>query len=292
MRVSSFVPTATEWMYELGLEDSLVTVTSECDVPPRAKREKPLAVHARLAPSGSAADIDRSVRDASSPLYRIDADVLREARPDVVLTQSLCDVCAASHAQVAEAKRVLGYVPKLLEVGPSRLDLVPEDARAVARAAGAPGAGDALANRLAQRIGAVRKALAATPRPRVVTLEWTDPPMSAGHWIPDMVEAAGGHEEMGVAGAKSDRKTWGEVHDARPHVLLVMPCGMDLRASVREAERVARDFPFAQVFAFDASRYFSRSGPSVATAVEMLAHALHPTVWRDDPDPTGWQRVR
>jgi len=292
MRVASFVPTATEWLYALGLEDRLVAVTFECDVPERAKKEKPWAIRGALEGSlADAATIDQHVREEAS-LYRVDAGVLREARPDVILTQSLCDVCSASHAQVAEAKRILGYAPTLLEVSPARLDDVPEDARAIARAAGAPGAGDTLARDISARIGAVRRAVHGRPRPRVVFLEWSDPPMSAGHWIPDMIEAAGLHDPLARAGAKSARVSWDDVHAARPHAVLVAPCGFDLARSRREAAHVAREFPRLPVFAFDASRYFARSGPSVAGAVEMLAHAMHPQVVAKDPDPLGWVLVQ
>ncbi|HVM45314.1 MAG TPA: ABC transporter substrate-binding protein [Candidatus Thermoplasmatota archaeon] len=177
-RVASFVPTGTEWMYALGLEDRLVAVTYECDVPSRAKREKPLAI---------------VPQDDTGRGYRVDPAVLAAARPDVLLTQSLCDVCAASRAQVEDAKRALGHAPRLLELSPGRLDDIPPHAREVAAAAGAPGAGDALARSLADRIDAVRRAVRALPRPRVVALEWTDPPMATGHWIPDMLDAAGAH---------------------------------------------------------------------------------------------------
>lgn len=296
MRVASFVPTGTEWVYALGLEDRLVSVTFECDVPPRAKAEKPWGVRSFLEGGArSAGEIDEAVRArvaSGALLYEIDAEVLRRAKPDLLLTQSLCDVCAASHAQVAEAKRALGYAPKLLELAPSRLDEVPEHARLVARALGEPGAGDALARAIEDRIAAVRAALAGRPRPRVVALEWTDPPMGAGHWIPHMVEAAGAHDPLAAPGAKSRVVSWDDVHAARPHALLVMPCGFDLARSVEEARRVAREFPTTPVFAFDASRYFARSGPSVATAVEVLAHVLHPSVFVRDADPGAWRRVQ
>lgn len=296
MRVASFVPTGTEWMYALGLDDRLVSVTFECDVPSRAKREKPLGVRSFL--EGAARDargIDALVRErvaAGGLLYEVDGEVLRAARPDLLLTQSLCDVCAASHAQVAEARRALGYAPRLLELAPARLDEIPEHARLVARAVGAPGAGDALAREIAGRIEAVRAAVRGRSRPRVVVLEWTDPPMAAGHWIPDMVEAAGAYDPLGAPGAKSRVVSWDEVHGARPHAVLVTPCGFDLERSVGEARRVARELPRASVLAFDASRYFARSGPSVATGVEVLAHALHPEVWPRDGDPAAWRRVQ
>lgn len=274
-RIASFVPTGTEWMYALGLEAKLVSVTYECDVPQRAKTEKPVAIVPQEGRRG----------------YRVDERALVQAAPDVLLTQSLCDVCAASHAQVAEAKRALGYAPRLLELAPSRLDEIPAHAQEVARAAGVPGAGDRLAGELADRIAAVRRAVRGRARPRVVVLEWTDPPMAAGHWIPDMVDAAGAHDPLGAPGEKSRVISWDDARAARPHALLVMPCGVKLDESVAAARNVAREFPQAQVFAFDASRYFARSGPSAATAVEMLAHVLHPAAWPRDADPDGWARV-
>lgn len=275
-RVASFVPTGTEWMYALGLEDRLVSVTYECDVPPRALAEKPVAIVPKDGRRG----------------YRVDPAALVAVAPDAILCQSLCDVCAASHAQVEEAKRALGYAPRLVELAPSRLDEIPVHAAEVARAAGAPGAGDRLARELADRIAAVRRAVHGRARPRVVALEWTDPPMAAGHWIPDMIEAAGAHDPLGAPGEKSRVISWDDVHAARPHALLVMPCGVKLHESERAAHALAREFPHVPVYAFDASRYFARSGPSVATAVEMLAHVLHPAAIPRDADPSGWARVR
>lgn len=277
----------------MGLDDRLVSVTFECDVPARAKREKPWAIRSAFEDArDDAAATDRRVREnttAGSPLSRLDEDVLRDAKPDVILTRSLC---AASHAQVAEAKRALGYAPKLIEVSPARLTDVADDARDIARAAGAPGAGDQLANDIKRRIDAVGRAVAHRARPRVVFLEWSDPPMPAGDWIPDMLDAAGLHDPLGQTGAKSAPVSWSEVHAARPHAIIVAPCGFGLDRSVREAARIAHEFPRLPIFAFDAARYFARSGPSVATGVEMLAHAFHPAAWRDDPDPPAWKQVQ
>lgn len=275
-RIASFVPTGTEWMYALGLEERLVSVTYECDVPVRALVEKPIAIVPAEGRRG----------------YRVDEKALVAAAPDTLLCQSLCDVCAASHAQVANAKRALGYAPRLIELAPSRLDEIPHHAIELARNAGAPGAGDRLARELADRIAAVRRAVAGRERPRVVALEWTDPPMAAGHWIPDMIEAAGAHDPLGAPGKKSRVISWNDVHHARPHTLLVMPCGVKLDGSLEAAKRIAREFPHTPILAFDASRYFARSGPSAATAVEMLAHALHPNAPTRDAGAGGWARVR
>lgn len=291
-RVASLVPSGTEWMLEMGLDDRLVAVTSAC--PERARKERPWAVRSlfdgvRL----SAAETDRLVRErtaAGGSLYLLDERVVRETRPDVLLTQSLCEVCAASHQQVAQAAEVLGYAPSVLGVSPTRLADVPDDARAIARAAGAPEEGERAAGRFLARIEAVRRAVADRPRPRVVMLEWTDPPMACGHWFPDLAEAAGAEEVLGVPGGKSAPVTWDAVAAARPDALLVMPCGMPLEDAVVEARRVAARFPGIPVHAFDASGHFSTSGPSLAAAVGLLAHALHPEAWPHG-DASAWRRV-
>lgn len=273
-RVASFVPTGTEWMYAMGLQDRLVSVTYACDVPAQAKREKPVSVLLRQGGG-----------------YLLDEDALRAARPDVLLTQSLCDECAPSHAQVAQARDALGYAPRLVSLDPTRLDEIPDHARLIARETGAPGAGDALARDIAARIDAVRRAVAGRPRPRAVLLEWARPPMAAGHWIPDILDAAGVHDPLGAPGGKSRVISWDDVHAARPHAILVAPCGVDIEGAVVAARAVAAEFPHTPVIAFDGARYFARSGLSVAAAVEMVAHALHPDVVARDADPAGWRRV-
>lgn len=294
-RVASFVPSGTEWMYALGLQDRLVGVTSECSVPPEAKMEKPWLVRSRFEGfAASAGATDAAVREAlakDEPLFRLDEDALRGARPDVLLVQSLCDVCGASEAHVPEARRILGYAPEVASTSPSRLDDVWRDAITVATAAGAPQRGHALATQLRQRVERVRSAVARRPRPRVALLEWSEPPMRAGHWLPDVVAAAGAREVLGAPGGKSARVSWEDVASAAPEVILCAPCGYPLARAVAEARPLARRFPDARVFALDAERYLSRSGPNLATMVEILARLFHPAEWPRDADPTAWRQV-
>lgn len=293
-RVASFVPSATEWVYGLGLEERLVGVTDACSVPERARRDKPVVVRSALTSSGSAADVHARVADAArvhASLYRLDADALRRARPDVLVSQSLCDVCAASNHEVEEAARILGYRPRVVALAPVRLSDALADARVVAEAAGAPERGVALHRALTERVDAVRAVVAGRTRPRVAVLEWTDPPMRCGHWFPDVVEAAGGVEVLGEAGGKSVTCAWSDVSRAAADVIVVAPCGFPLPRAEEEARAVAKRFPGARVVAVDADRFLSRSGPSLADAIEILAHVLHPDACGRDPDPSAWTRI-
>lgn len=295
VRAASFVPSATEWAYALGLEDRLVAVTSGCRVPQRALREKPAAVRSALDGKDlSASEVDRFVRDAvraGLPLYDLDADVLRGARPDTLLVQSLCDVCSPSEPNVEEATRILGARPRVVPLGATRLQEALEEGRVVAEALGAPGQAVALLVRLQAELDEVARAVADRPRPRVALLEWTDPPMRCGHWFPDVVHAAGGIEVVGEPGAKSVPTTWEAVAAAEPDILLVAPCGCALDRAVEEARSVAGRFPGTPVVALDADRHLSRSGPGLVASVRLLAHVLHPDAWPRDEAPATWARV-
>ncbi len=288
MRIASLVPSATEMCFALGVGDDVVAVTHECDHPaataalPRLTRS--------LIPAGlDAAAIDAAVReriDAGESLYVLDASALADLEPDLIVTQQVCAVCAVSCDDVRAVAAGLPSRPAVLSLDPARLGDVLDDAETLAAAAGEPGAGTSLRAELEVRIGAVRSAVAAAPRPRVAAIEWLDPPYRAGHWLPEMIAAAGGSDALAAPGARSQEIGWGEVAAARPDVVVVMPCGLDADAAEAEARRHAAALAElgAEAFAVDAAASFSRPGPRLADGVELLGHLLHPTLV---PAPPG-----
>jgi iron complex transport system substrate-binding protein len=288
MRIASLVPSATEMCFALGLGDDVVAVTHECDHPaataalPRLTRS--------LIPAGlDAAAIDAAVReriDAGESLYVLDASALADLEPDLIVTQQVCAVCAVSCDDVRAVAAGLPSRPAVLSLDPARLGDVLDDAETLAAAAGEPGAGTSLRAELEVRIGAVRSAVAAAPRPRVAAIEWLDPPARAGHWLPEMIAAAGGSDALAAPGERSQEIGWGEVAAARPDVVVVMPCGLDADAAEAEARRHAAALAElgAEAFAVDAAASFSRPGPRLADGVELLGHLLHPTLV---PAPPG-----
>ncbi len=288
MRIASLVPSATEMCFALGLGDDVVAVTHECDHPaataalPRLTRS--------LIPAGlDAAAIDAAVReriDAGESLYVLDASALADLEPDLIVTQQVCAVCAVSCDDVRAVAAGLPSRPAVLSLDPARLGDVLDDAETLAAAAGEPGAGTSLRAELEVRIGAVRSAVAAAPRPRVAAIEWLDPPYRAGHWLPEMIAAAGGSDALAAPGERSQEIGWCEVAAARPDVVVVMPCGLDADAAEAEARRHAAALAElgAEAFAVDAAASFSRPGPRLADGVELLGHLLHPTLV---PAPPG-----
>jgi iron complex transport system substrate-binding protein len=288
MRIASLVPSATEMCFALGLGDDVVAVTHECDHPaataalPRLTRS--------LIPAGlDAAAIDAAVReriDAGESLYVLDASALADLEPDLIVTQQVCAVCAVSCDDVRAVAAGMPSQPAVLSLDPARLGDVLDDAGTLAAAAGEPGAGTSLRAELEVRIGAVRSAVAAAPRPRVAAIEWLDPPYRAGHWLPEMIAAAGGSDALAAPGERSQEIGWGEVAAARPDVVVVMPCGLDADAAEAEARRHAAALAElgAEAFAVDAAASFSRPGPRLADGVELLGHLLHPTLV---PAPPG-----
>jgi iron complex transport system substrate-binding protein len=288
MRIASLVPSATEMCFALGLGDDVVAVTHECDHPaataalPRLTRS--------LIPAGlDAAAIDAAVReriDAGESLYVLDASALADLEPDLIVTQQVCAVCAVSCDDVRAVAAGLPSRPAVLSLDPARLGDVLDDAETLAAAAGEPGAGTSLRAELEVRIGAVRSAVAAAPRPRDAAIDWLDPPDRAGHWLPEMIAAAGGSDALAAPGERSQEIGWGEVAAARPDVVVVMPCGLDADAAEAEARRHAAALAElgAEAFAVDAAASFSRPGPRLADGVELLGHLLHPTLV---PAPPG-----
>ncbi|MFN8114049.1 MAG: ABC transporter substrate-binding protein [Solirubrobacterales bacterium] len=281
MRIASLVPSATEMCFALGLGDDLVAVTHECDHPgavaalPRLTRS--------LIPDGlDPAEIDAAVRErveSGRSLYELDAAALRELEPDLIVTQEVCAVCAVSCDDVRAVAAGLPSRPDVLSLDPSRLGDVLADAETLAAAAGRADAGPALRADLERRIDAVREAVAGAPRPRVAALEWLDPPYCAGHWVPEMIAAAGGVDALAAPGERSRELGWDEIAESRPDVVVVMPCGLYAEEAEREARRHAPAIgalSAEKAFAVDAAASFSRPGPRLADGIELLGHLLHP----------------
>jgi iron complex transport system substrate-binding protein len=268
-------------LFELGLGDQVVAVTHECDWPHEAASLPHLT--RSVIPDGlSAGEIDRTVRETvgrGAPLYELDHERLAELDPQLIVTQAVCEVCAVSYDDVVAVAARLPSRPRVLSLDPLALGDVLSDVTRLAEATGARKAGERLRADAARRLDAVANRVASAPRPRVLALEWLDPPFVAGHWVPEMIALAGGTDVLGQAGERSRTATWSELEGTGCDVALVMPCGYDTARSAEEA-RAYRDEITAlgadRAVAVDASAYFSRPGPRLVTGVELLAHILHP----------------
>jgi iron complex transport system substrate-binding protein len=293
VRIASLVPSATELLFALGLGDRVVAVTHECDYPPPA-RELPHLTRSVVPAGLPPAEIDRAVRDrveSGRALYVLDEELLARLGPDLVVTQAVCEVCAVSYDDVIAAADRLPTRPGVISLDPSTLGDVIADVERLGAAAGVADAARTLSASLRARLERVRAAVAGAPRPRVLALEWLDPPYVGGHWVPEMVALAGGEDALGTApGSRSRVAAWDELAAARAEVVVSMPCGYDAAGAERETlphlDRI-RALGAERVVAVDASAYFSRPGPRLVEGVELLAHLLHP-----DRVPAAQSRFR
>jgi iron complex transport system substrate-binding protein len=281
MKIASLVPSATEIVFALGLGDRLVAVTHECDWPPEAAT-LPHLTRTVVLEGLSPAEIDRTVREtvaSGRPLYELDSARLEELAPDLILAQAVCEVCAVSYDDVVAVARRLPGSPQVLSLDPTSLEDVLADLRAVGEAAGAAAEARMLLEHARRRIASVRHAVEGAPRPRVAPLEWLDPPFVAGHWVPEMIELAGGRDALGRPREKSRAVDWDELEAVGCDVAVVMPCGYGVEEAAAEAreygDRIAR-LGAQRVVAVDASAYFSRPGPRLVMGIELLGHILHP----------------
>jgi iron complex transport system substrate-binding protein len=277
-------------LFALGLGADLIAVTHECDYPPAA-RELPKITRDVLPPGLSSAEIDAAVKEltlAGESIYELDADTLHDLRPDLIVTQALCSVCAVSYDDVRAVAEEIESHPRVISLDPHTVGEVLGDAGTLAQATDRRDAAATLVKAAAARIDRVRVAVRRASRPRVAALEWLDPPFAAGHWIPQLIEYAGGEDVLGFAGEKSEQHSWDEVATAQPDVVIVMPCGYDAEIAHREAE-MHRDQLAAvgagEVVAVDAASYFSRPGPRIVDGLELLAHILHPELFDQAPAP-------
>jgi iron complex transport system substrate-binding protein len=288
MRIVSLVPSATEMLFALGLGSDLIAVTHECDYPPPA-RELPKVTRDVLPPGLNAAEIDAAVKQRTltgESIYELDAAALNDLRPDLIVTQALCSVCAVSYDDVRSIADEIDTHPLVISLDPHTLGEVLGDARTLAQATDRKDAAVELVRDAAARIDRVRLAVRDAKRPRVAALEWLDPPFAAGHWTPQMIDYAGGLDVLGFAGEPSEQRTWEEVAASQPDIVIVMPCGYHAEIAYREAE-MHRDQLAAvgagEVVAVDASSYFSRPGPRIVGGLELLAHILHPELVHETP---------
>jgi iron complex transport system substrate-binding protein len=288
MRIVSLVPSATEMLFALGLGPDLIAVTHECDYPeaalglPKITRD--------LLPAGlSAAEIDAAVKErtlAGESIYELDTEALHDLRPDLIVTQALCSVCAVSYDDVRAVAAEIETHPRVLSLDPHTVGEVLGDARTLAQATDCKDAAVELVRDASARIDRIRVAVRGARRPRVVALEWLDPPFIAGHWTPQLIELAGGEDVLGFPGEHSEERTWDEAAAARPEIVIVMPCGYDAQIAHREAE-MHRDelasLRAGKVVAVDAASYFSRPGPRIVEGLELLAHIIHPQLLPEAP---------
>lgn len=295
LRIVSLLPAATEMICALGLEASLVGVTHECDYP-ASVRALPKVTRTLIPADASSAEIDRLVRErlaTDRALYRLDLEALEAVRPDLIVTQALCDVCAVAEAEVRAAACALPGVPRVLNLEPQTLDEVFDAMRAVGRAAGVKARAAEVVAELMVRVEAVAlRAAEVARRPRVALLEWLDPPFSSGHWNPALVRLAGGTELLGEEGRPSRTVTWREVVEARPEVVFIACCGFTIERAMEDLPLLASVPGWAElpavragrVYLADGGQYFNRPGPRLVDSLEMLAHAIHPEM---HPAPVG-----
>jgi iron complex transport system substrate-binding protein len=279
VRIVSLLPSATEILFAIGAGDDVVGVTFECDYPAEARSRRIVSTSA-LDEGLSPAEIDVAVAArmaAGEDLYRLDADALAGLDADLVVTQDLCAVCAVDVSVVDDALAYLGCRAEVLTLDPQTLEQVLRSVVTLGEATGRKPAADALVESLRDRLGAVADAVSGRATVPVMVLEWTDPPFTPGHWVPDMVAAAGGRAVIGRAGHRSGRTTWEAVAAAAPSVVVAAPCGFGLERSAELAREVADRVPAGvPLWAVDANASFARPGPRLVDGVEALAALLHP----------------
>jgi iron complex transport system substrate-binding protein len=303
MRVCSLLPGATEIAFALGLGDDVVGVTHECDYPPEA-RQKPVVVHGLIDSNRmTSLEIDRWVGErlgGNQGLYLIDEERLREAAPDVILTQGLCDVCAIDYNEVVSAAETLAKKPKIVSLTPNCLTDVLSDVLRVGEATGQRHKAERLVQGLEQRISSVReRAARSSARPRIACLEWFDPVYAAGHWVPEMIEIAGAEDVLGRRGEPSEKVGWQSIRESAPEIIVLTPCGFDVPRTLREAAvlkqvEVWHDLPAVKagrVFAANGHAFFSRPGPRLVDGLDILAHIIHPEIFPIQPSPDALQRI-
>lgn len=303
-RIISLIASATEIVAALDFENDLVGRSHECDYPPGVKR-LPVCTEPKFPVEGSSYAIDQRVKailQEGLSVYRVDADQLRKLRPDVIVTQSQCEVCAVSLSDVEIAlAEWTGVKPRVVSLEPNCLADVWRDIRTVAAALDADDRGEELVRRLQRRMADIEsKASAVSHRPTVACIEWIDPLMAAGNWMPELVAMAGGVNLFGEAGKHSPWMTWDELANRDPEVILALPCGFDIPRTQSEMHilaskpewtklRAVRD---RRVYLLDGNQYFNRPGPRLAESLEILAEILHPDAFHFGHERSGWLRYQ
>jgi iron complex transport system substrate-binding protein len=301
-RIVSLIASATEIVCALGAEDQLVGRSHECDYPPSITR-LPVCTAPKFDVNGSSSAIDQRVKtilQEATSVYRVHADVLRDLRPDVIITQSQCEVCAVSLRDVEQAVCTwLDSRPTLVSLEPNALADVWTDIARVAEALGIPERGAELIRRLQMRLTAIAdRAQTAPDHPTVACIEWVDPLMAAGNWMPELVELAGGSNLFGTAGQHAPWMTWEQLRQRDPDVIIALPCGLDLARTRAEMATLTgkpgwpelRAVRAGRVYVTDGNQFFNRPGPRLAESLEILAEILHPGVFAFGHEGTGWQK--
>jgi iron complex transport system substrate-binding protein len=296
LRIVSLLPSATETLFALGLGSQVVAVTHECDFPPQA-HSLPHLTRTVLAAGLDARQIDTAVKETvgeGRALYELDEERLGQLAPDLIVTQAVCDVCAVSYEDVLEVAERLPSRPKVLQQDPSTLGEMLEDVIRLGEATGLEAQAHDMRGDLEGRLATIRAAVSGANLPRVIALEWLDPPYVGGHWIPEMISIAGGEDVAGPPGLKSPEVQWGALSGLNPDVVIAMPCGWYVDESHAQAiehwGRIAT-LGAGRVFAVDAASTFSRPGPRLVDGVELLGHILHPDLV-DPPGNIGFAEVR
>ncbi len=290
MRIVSLVPAATEMLFALGLGDDVVAVSHECDFPPVVD-ELPRVTRALLPEGLEPAELVAAVRALSEEgraLYELDENRMHALAPDLIVTQGVCRVCAISLEQVNDLAAQMDPAPEIVTLEPTTLGEVLSDIRTLAQATDVKDAGVDMIGAAADRIDRVRLAVRDAPRVRVAAIEWLDPVYVAGHWTPQLIEYGGGVDIAGLSGEPSEVSSWEELAAMQPEVVVVMPCGYDLERAHEEAEAYGDELAelgARRVVAVDANALFSRPGPRLVEALELMAHVLHPERVPDAPVP-------
>ena len=299
MRIATLLPSATEIVCALGLGGDIVGITHECDFPPEIRTRR-LIVRGKIDSAHlSSAEINAQVEGSlarGEGLYQIDLDALRRVHPDLLITQDLCEVCALPGTDVDAVVAGLPHPPRILRLHPHTLSDILNDIVTVGSATGREAEARRLVARLEERIARVEAAVRRRPRPRVFCMEWLDPPFCGGHWMPEIVERAGGCEIVGGHERPSFRVEWSQIAAAQPEVVVLALCGFDVARTQQEASGLAaraewRGLPAVRsnrVYATDASSYFSRSGPRIVDGLEILAAILHPDAAAWSTPPGSW----
>ncbi len=302
-RIVSFLPSATEMVCALGLQDKLQGITHECDYP-AAVKEKPVVVRSAVpVEEMTEAEIDRAVSDRianGQSVYQVDEILLQRLAPDLILTQDLCQVCAPSGNEITQTLKVLPSAPEILWLTPKNLNGIADNLREIGRATGSDETAEQWIQTNFGKLAEIEAiAQKSKDRPRVFCMEWLDPLYCSGHWVPEMVRIAGGIDELGREGTDSVRIKWDDVLKWAPEALIIMPCGYHLNA-VLELSAKLSSFPGWEtlpavrkqnVYAVDASSYFARPGPRVIAGTELLAHLIHPELFQWNGPSDAFHRL-
>ncbi len=300
MRIASLLPSATEIAFALGLGDQVIAVSHECDYPPEAS-ERPVltksAIHQKIHKS---LEVDQEVERRGGDIYEIDEKLLERLKPDLILTQELCAVCAVSYTKVKEAARILDADTKIVSLEPNNLEEIIDNIRLVGKITDKKTRADELASQLSQRISSVReKTRTVKHRPRVFFMEWLQPPWAAGHWIPQMVDYAGGIEGVGTLGQPSRKVAWEKIVEYQPEIIVLSPCGFDVKRTLDEVHVLSSyhgwdkvpAFRSSSIYAVNASAYFSRPGPRVVDGLELLAQIIHPELFSQTSSTDDLEKI-